>query len=86
MKVLGIAPDVWISSAALVEDGQVVAAAAEERFNRQKLSKAFPSQAIDYCLHNEPLLRAERDQDLAEIRALGLDQPPLVPPDYRPEP
>ena len=42
-------------------------------------------EAIDYCLHNEPLLREERDQDLAEIRALGLDKPPLVPPDYRPE-
>lgn len=50
MKVLGIAPDVWISSAALIEDGRVVAAAAEERFNRQKMSNAFPDQAISYCL------------------------------------
>ena len=50
MKILGIAPDVWISSAALIEDGQVVAAAPEERFNRQKMSSVFPDHAIEYCL------------------------------------
>lgn len=50
MKVLGLAPDVWISSAALIEDGRIIAGAAEERFNRQKMSKAFPAQALDYCL------------------------------------
>lgn len=50
MRVLGIAPDVWISSAALVVDGVVVAAAAEERFTRQKMTGAFPSSAIRYCL------------------------------------
>ena len=32
-----IAPDVWISSAALIEDGEIIAAVAEERFNRQKM-------------------------------------------------
>jgi len=50
MRILGIAPDVWISTAALVEDGRIIAAAAEERFNRQKLSKAFPAHALAYCL------------------------------------
>ena len=50
MRILGIAPEVWISSAALIEDGRVVAAAAEERFNRQKMTSIFPDQAIDYCL------------------------------------
>lgn len=50
MRVLGISPDVWISSAALVEDGVVVAAAAEERFTRQKMTGAFPRNAIRYCL------------------------------------
>jgi len=42
-------------------------------------------EAIDYCIHNEPLLREERERGLAEIRARGLDKPPLVPPDYKPE-
>jgi len=34
----------------LIEDGRIVAGAAEERFNRQKMSNAFPEQAIAYCL------------------------------------
>ena len=38
------------SAAALVMDGVVVAAAAEERFNGQKHSGAFPAGAIRYCL------------------------------------
>jgi carbamoyltransferase len=50
LRVLGIAPDVWISSAALIEDGRVVAAAAEERFNRQKMSRSFPKKAMEFCL------------------------------------
>src|SRR5258707_15844684 len=43
-------------------------------------------ESIHYCVHNEPFLRAERDRELESIRADGLDKPPLVPPDYIPEP
>ncbi len=38
------------SAAALIVDGEVVAAAAEERFDRKKHSAAFPALAIRYCL------------------------------------
>src|SRR5581483_748565 len=38
------------AAAALIVDGALVAAAAEERFDRQKHSGAFPRQAIQYCL------------------------------------
>src|SRR5579864_3113288 len=38
------------SAAALVVDGVTVAAAAEERFNREKHSSKFPAQAIASCL------------------------------------
>ncbi len=38
------------AAAALVLDGEVVAAASEERFDRIKKSGAFPFQAIQYCL------------------------------------
>jgi carbamoyltransferase len=38
------------SAAALVVDGQIVAAAAEERFSRKKHTGDFPKGAIDYCL------------------------------------
>jgi len=42
-------------------------------------------EAIHYCMHNEPLLREERDRELADIRARGLDKPPYVPAWYKPE-
>lgn len=38
------------AAAALFVDGEIVAAAAEERFNRRKHSGAFPIRAIEYCL------------------------------------
>ena len=50
MKVLGICFDVWISSAALIDDGKVIAAAPEERLNRQKLYRGFPKKAIEFCM------------------------------------
>src|SRR5271154_1358862 len=43
------------AAAALVVDGRVVAAAAEERFNRKKHSGDFPSQALSYCLREAGL-------------------------------
>jgi uncharacterized protein (DUF433 family) len=42
-------------------------------------------EAIDYCLHNEDVLQEDRDREMAMIRARGLDKPPLVPPDFKPE-
>ena len=48
--------------AALVVDGAVVAAAAEERFNRHKQTGDFPVQAIAYCLEQAGLSLAEVDE------------------------
>ena len=42
-------------------------------------------EAIDYCVHNQELLQAERSREEVRLRELGLDKPPLVPPDYRPD-
>ncbi len=50
------------SAAALVVDGRVVAAAAEERFNRQKHSALFPVRAIEYCLSEAGLALADIDE------------------------
>lgn len=61
IHVLGIAHDLWISSAALVRDGEVVAAVAEERFNRQKRYRGFPSQSIDFCLRHAGLALEDLD-------------------------
>lgn len=75
-KVLGLSFFYHDSAAALVVNGSAVAAASEERFNRQKHSSAFPRNAIEYCLsaadfksvneldaivfYEKPLLKLER--------------------------
>ena len=48
--ILGLNHGEINSSACIVENGTVIAGAPEERFNRQKLTKDFPHNAIRYCL------------------------------------
>jgi carbamoyltransferase len=50
MRILGISAYYHDSAAALLRDGQVVAAAQEERFTRKKHDSAFPVNAIRACL------------------------------------
>ena len=50
MNILGISAFYHDSAAALVRDGQIIAAAQEERFTRKKHDSAFPVNAINYCL------------------------------------
>src|SRR6188768_2108252 len=50
MIILGLNAFHGDSAAALVRDGELVAAAEEERFRRVKHWAGFPSQAIAYCL------------------------------------
>jgi carbamoyltransferase len=51
MNILGISAFYHDSAAALVSDGEIVAAAQEERFTRIKHDESFPTNAIEYCLH-----------------------------------
>jgi carbamoyltransferase len=48
--ILGISAFYHDSAAALVVDGELVAAAQEERFTRKKHDAAFPKHAVEYCL------------------------------------
>src|SRR5512134_825246 len=48
--ILGISAYYHDSAACLVRDGQIVAAAQEERFTRKKHDAGFPAHAIRYCL------------------------------------
>lgn len=50
MLILGVSCYNHDSAAAIIEDGLVVAAAAEEHFTRVKHDSRFPFQAISYCL------------------------------------
>ncbi|MEA5468467.1 carbamoyltransferase, partial [Spirulina sp. 06S082] len=50
MHILGISAYYHDSAAALIREGQILAAAQEERFSRQKHDARFPGKAIAYCL------------------------------------
>jgi len=50
MNILGISAYYHDSAAALVRDGQIIAAAQEERFTRKKHDSGFPLHAVRYCL------------------------------------
>jgi carbamoyltransferase len=73
--ILGISAFYHDSAAALLRDGEIVAAGSEERFTRKKGDSSFPSKAVDYCLrqagigvddlsfvgfYDKPLLKFER--------------------------
>ena len=59
--ILGISAYYHDSAATLVVDGEVVAAAQEERFTRIKHDHGFPSHAIAYCLREAGLTAADLD-------------------------
>ena len=50
MFILGISAFYHDSAACLIQDGDIIAAAQEERFTRIKHDLAFPANAIKYCL------------------------------------
>ena len=59
--ILGISAYYHDSAAALVVDGEIVAAAQEERFTRKKFDERFPQRAIDYCLSEAGITAADLD-------------------------
>lgn len=50
VNILGISAFYHDSAACLIQDGEIVAAAQEERFTRKKHDEAFPKNAVEYCL------------------------------------
>ena len=50
MNILGISAFYHDSAACLLKNGEIIAAAQEERFTRKKHDSCFPTQAITYCL------------------------------------
>ncbi|AMV73344.1 carbamoyltransferase [Desulfuromonas carbonis] len=61
MNILGISAYYHDSAAALLQDGQLVAAAQEERFSRIKNDAAFPRQAVNFCLDTTGLAAEDLD-------------------------
>ena len=61
MHVLGISAYYHDSAACIVRDGEIVAAAQEERFTRKKHDARFPHNAIRYCLYEAAIPAAKLD-------------------------
>lgn len=69
--ILGISAFYHDSAAALIADGELVAAAQEERFSRKKHDPAFPAQAVAYCLQ-------EAGIRLADVHSIVFYDKPLL--------
>ncbi len=50
MHILGISAFYHDSAACLISEGEIIAAAQEERFTRKKHDASFPQRSIEYCL------------------------------------
>jgi carbamoyltransferase len=61
MNILGISCYFHDAAAALLRDGQLIAAAEEERFTRKKHDYEFPQHAIDFCLRAGGLRATDLD-------------------------
>ncbi len=61
MNILGISAFYHDSAACLVHDGEIGAAAQEERFTRKKHDFSFPQNAIDFCLKKGAIKSSELD-------------------------
>ena len=57
--ILGVSAFYHDSAACLVSDGDIVAAAQEERFTRKKFDAGFPSNAIRFCLEQGGITLAD---------------------------
>ena len=71
MNILGISAYYHDSAAALISDGEIIAAAQEERFSRKKHDARFPVNAVKYCLD-------ESGVKINEIEAIVFYDKPLV--------
>ena len=61
MYILGISAFYHDSAACIVKDGEIIAAAQEERFTRKKHDHNFPQKAIEYCLKEAGIKASQLD-------------------------
>ena len=71
MNILGISAFYHDSAAVLLRDGEIVAAAQEERFSRKKHDPGFPKLALKYCL-------SEGNIDLESVDYVAFYDKPLL--------
>ena len=61
MNILGISAYYHDSAAALLVDGELVAAAQEERFSRIKFENRFPTMSVEFCLKEAGIQQKDLD-------------------------
>ena len=61
MRILGISCFYHDAAAALIQDGQLIAAAEEERFSRLKHDSGFPTHDVDFCLNQAGINASDLD-------------------------
>jgi len=61
MNILGISAYYHDSAAALLQDGEIIAAAQNERFTRKKHDPLFPKEAVDFCLREGGITTEQLD-------------------------
>ena len=71
MYILGINAYHGDAAAAIVCDGELIAAVEEERFNRVKHCAGFPTQSIEYCLHAAGV-------SIEQVEHLGISRKPAA--------
>lgn len=71
MLILGISAFYHDSAAAILRDGEIIAAAQEERFTRKKHDASFPKNAVEYCLR-------EAQVRLADVEFIAFYEKPFV--------
>ena len=69
--ILGISAFYHDSAACLVRDGEIIAAAQEERFTRKKHDESFPQHAMEYCLEHAGI-------DIREVDHVAFYDKPLL--------
>jgi len=69
--ILGISAYYHDSAAVLLANGEIIAAAAEERFTRQKGDASFPARAVAYCLREGGIA-------IDDLAAVGFYEKPIL--------
>ncbi|MBO8232705.1 hypothetical protein CU311_08340 [Prochlorococcus marinus str. MU1402] len=69
--IIGLSCYYHDSAAALIKNGEIIAAAQEERFSRKKHDSRFPKNAVSYCLKSQGI-------DLSDVKEVVYYEKPLL--------
>jgi len=70
-NILGVSAYYHDSAACLIRDGDIIAAAQEERFTRKKFDARFPTHVVRYCLQEGGISLADLNPIIISLVLLG---------------